>query len=552
MISSAQILNICSDKIELNMNMSQENFAKARLLQYMTEPGYIAKIIENKVKFEPYYFLETAAEKSVDNQSNIKIVANGFLGKSFYDILNQQDNKQEQCKVFNLLNKIFCSAIESNINLSFTSPLFTIISQNYDCVLFLPQELCSRSLLNFGDDVYSYYLGCYNNPGLSIKDNINFILSCYAYKIITNKLPYNELNTEIRIEDYYDGNFIPLEYTEECKNTEYGKLISFNLNKGTSKGRKLENSKEIPDLNDFFIITSTSLSEKDKNEKKQNLFNKNNKKIKFLRKCRKNSFALKTLAFVLCSVIVLIIGFFAGRSTPPDIRGLTSYQVVETAFTAFSKLDVQLFTCCIETNRNTRKFEEIMANFYTTGKMRSAYEVDAGTLPPNQWFHLKNQKQFSNYWTFGLTNLKINGNSANLSSEDYKINKKQKLPFIKEENNKILKKGDTIKYDLTYFMIYHETLKKLFVNEYTTEVTLVFNGKRWKISNIEDNYMPLQINTKDFNNKFNNYLSKENDIYKVMNLLRVDYPWLPTQKELEAGNNEVKKFFTQLYTVKKE
>lgn len=544
--SPADILTKIEDTIVLQLHMSQEDFAKARLMQYMTEAGYIGKKENNEWIFSQYRFKETAGDKD-----NIAISGPGFNGTTLFNLLNGDDIETKKT-VLNLLKEIYDSAISQDIPLNTPSKLFTLISDDYDTVIFLPTELTSRALLNISDEAYSYFTGCYNNPALNINYNLRFNLSCYYYEFIAGNKPYSNLSSELRYEDYYDGYFLPLEYYKNCLNSDAGKIITTYLKKSCPKFRNLNITDNIPNIEDFYLKKSNNLNaenKKDATEKWNNIFVK---KVNFFRKCRKNSFKLKTLGFVLATIVVLVIGFFAGRTPPPDVKGLTSRQVVETAMTGISKLDVQLFTSCLRSHKDGRKIEEMIASFYTSGKMRQLYDVDAGTLPVNQWFHLKNQKHYANYWSFGLTNLFIDGKPGDLSAKYHKHDKKADVKFLKEEDGKILKKGDSKSYKLNYYLVYHQTLNNIFVHKYDTTVTLIFNGKRWKIVNIDDKYIEIPVDTKKFNNAYNELIKNNLTSFEAVKILRKDYPWVPSDIELENGDAEVREYFTNLYTVKKQ
>lgn len=544
--SPADILTKIEDSIVLQMHMSQEDFAKARLMQYMTEAGYIGKKENDKWIFSEYRFKETAGDKD-----NIAISGSGFKGKSLFDLLSS-DNIDIKKSVLNLLNELYTEAINQNIQLKSPSKLFTIISDDLTSVLFLPNELSTRALLNLSDETFSFFTGCYNNPALDVSNNLRFNLSCYYYEFITGNKPYKNLNSELRYEDYYDGYFLPLEYYKNCTNSNAGKIITTYLKKNCPKFRNITITEHIPNIEEFYLENPKNLNAEDKKaatEKWNKVFVK---KTNFFRKCRKNSFKLKTLAFILATIIVLVIGFFAGRTPPPDVKGLTSRQVVETAMTGISKLDVQLYTSCLRSHNDGRKIEEMIASFYTSGKMRQLYDIDAGTLPVNQWFHLKNQKHYANYWSFGLTNLLIDGEPGDLSANYHKHDKKEVVKFLTEEDGKILHKGHTKSYKLNYYLVYHQTFNNIFVHKYDTLVTLVFNGKRWKITNIDDKYEEITVDTKKFNNDYNKLLNDNLTPFEAVKILRNDYPWVPTDVELEKGDAEVREYFTNLYTVKKQ
>ncbi|NLM00204.1 MAG: hypothetical protein GX220_01965 [Treponema sp.] len=540
LFSQADILNITKDKIELSMQMSQSDFAKAKLLQYLTEPGYLAKITDNEVKFSEFRFEETT-----EKNGNILVISKGYSGTSLYEFFFEKKINENSFKAFELLKKIFENAILQKKIIPFTAPLFTIISSDFTEILFLPKELCLRSLLNCGDKTYSKFAGLFINENLNNEDSLRFTLSIYAYFLVTGKLPFNEIDSEKRYEDYYDCKFIPLELCEKCKNSDAGKIVTFNLCKGSPMGRKLESSKSLPNINSFFEINNFSLSQKTKDNQKKRILLKHNKTIPFLRKCRKNSFAIKTWAFVIFSALILILGYFIGRKPPTNIKGLTSFQVIETAYTGFNNLDLPLFNSCM-TGKAGKNFEEFIAGFYATGKIRMMYEKDAGTLPPSQWFHLKND---TDYWTFGLTNLLINGQTGNLSANYHKRKKGEKVYPVKIENGLVLHKGDTKKFNASYYRLHHQSLDKLFVNFHTTEIETTYDGKKWLISKFDDKFTPVELDTAQFNTKYVTLLKEGNSVFSAIEILRKEYEWLPTEVDLKKGITEIRQFYFKKFNM---
>ncbi len=532
-----------TNSLKFNMNLSATNFARSRLQQYLKEAGYLAsKTTESKWIFTSYYFEET---EQINN--TVYVCGNPFAGVTFYEILKSNDRTQAKLALSAVIAATE-SAIQQNIKLPLCGPVCTLLNKDLTSVLFLPMELLERSLINSGKIEYNSYFGKWINKGLENIDAHRFLLSNYVYYYITGLNAFNENDEEIRTEDYYDCNFIPLEITEECKNSESGKIITFNLSKGSPKGRKAETSIPVPDLNIFEKYSNDSYTSENKNIMRNNFNKKNNRKLKIVRKYRKNLMSVKTALFIGFTAFILLFVYFAGKSPTPDTLGLNSRQVAECAFTGLNHLDIQLFMECMKGNTG-KNFQEIIAGFYTSGKMRANYEREAGTLPPNQWFYVANKKGYD-YWSFGITNFTLNGTEADSDATYYKHNKNEKVKSLKEENRKILQKGDICKYQAKYYMLHHETLNKLYVDEHTTNIELTYNGKKFYITNLEDTFTPVEFSTYDFNKKLTELLNQNNSVIKCCEKLKEEYPWVPTENEIKKGQEGIRKFFLDKYMIK--
>ena len=304
----------------------------------------------------------------------------------------------------------------------------------------------------------------------------------------------------------------------------------------------------IPSLDSYNEESTLQLTDKEKSELRKIHEARKEKKLSFVRKYRKNIMSIKTAAYIAGTILILTFVYFIGKSPAPDTLGLTSRQVTECAFTGVNRLDIQLFMECMKGNTG-KNFQEIIAGFYTSGKMRANYEREAGTLPPNQWFYVYNKKGY-NYWSFGITNFTLNGIEADSDASYYKHGKKEKVKAIKEENGRLLKKGDIASYTAHYYMLHHETLDKLYVDEHTSELELTYNGKKFYVTSFKDSFIPVEFSTYDFNKEFSELLSQNKTISKCCEILKEKYPWVPCEKEIIRGQEEIRKFFLDKYMIK--
>ncbi len=531
-----------SDSLKFNMNMSGVNFARSRLQQYLKASGFIAKKNpDNSWSFTKYFFEET-----VQSDDKFYICGKPFNGIPFFEILTSSDYQFKK----NNLNRLIDAtefALAENIQLPVCGPVCTLINTTADEILFLPMELTERSLIASGKFEYNNYYGKWVNKGLDFVDAHRFLLSNYVYFLITSKNAFNEIDEEIRTEDYYDCNYIPLELTDECINSDSGKIITFNLSKGSPKGRKSKQSIIIPNLESFEEKIQNFSDNNEKELLRNKYLQKKQKKISIVRKYRKNIMPVKTAAYIVSMLIILILVYFMGKSPAPDTLGLHSREVAECTFTGINKLDIQLFMECMKGNTG-KNFQEIIAGFYTSGKMRANYEREAGTLPPASWFYVFNKPGYS-YWTFGITNLTLNNTEADCYTTCYKP-EKQKRKRLTEENGKVLQKGDVCLYQAHYFLLHHETLDKLYVDEHTSNLEITYNGKKFLVTSFEDSFESIDFSTYDFNKELTELISKDYSIQKCCEILKEKYPWIPAQNELLKGKEEIRKFFLDKYMIK--
>lgn len=528
-------------EVLLTMNISGREFAKAKLMQYLNAPGYTATwISDDSCVFNSWCFTGTEEREGI-----IYMTGPSFTGVTLLTILTDPVYKDRRVNVFEKLRSAIEQSIESNITLPLSGPCATLVAED-GTLLFLPQEYIQRSVSFLHETDASSLYGCYHRPGLNHTDSLRFMLSVYAYQIITGRLPYPKKNEEERIDDYTDKNFIPVKYWNPHVSTEFSDLLSHNFSvaaeiKRTNKKNKKQvqeepteiKSKSLPSLES--AIHETKALDYSENEQlsAQNRYKFTTahlKKIRFKRFFRNKGTLLKIIA-AICAVVIIIIGSLINDSkNKPTTIGLSPYEVVELFYTSLNTLDVVL------TSSTTKKsmddgYKNMISNFYVMNKVRTAYDTSSQTLHPGQWLLINGN--FA-HWMFGVTQLQIDSIHADIYAKHHKI-KRQPL----QEN-----KGAKESMSVSFYLVRHEGSEELVVTTCNDIVELEFYKNRWIIVNITSDDKVEVFNANDFNSEYAELDSSLN-VYEKANFLSKKYYWIPTDIEIKKSLEELQALYDQ-------
>lgn len=531
-----------SDEVLLNMNISGREFAKAKLMQYLNDPGCIVSFIaDGSAVYSTWCFSGTKEEGNT-----MFMTGSAFVGVTLLSILTDPSLQSKRLDAFERVR----SAVEQSFNKDITLPLCgpegTILGSD-GSVLFLPQEYMQRSVSFLDDTDASSLFGCYIRPGLNHTDSLRFMLSVYAYHIITQRLPFPKKNTEERIDDYTDNNFIPVQYWNPHISPELADILSHNLSVRSviKKGKKQKSSMH-EQINEIKTIALPALDLHLKNtdiddykqleqscaSERVAFISSQAKKIKLKRFFRQKGTIVKILASIAAVVLILIFSFIRQISNRPSTVGLTPFQVAESFYTSLNELDVTL-TSSTTIRSFDKGYKNMISSFYVINKVRTAYDASSQTLHPGQWLY--NNRNFAD-WMYGITNFYIDSTPGDCFSHHHEQGLKR-IPLRED-------KGAVKTLLVTYYLVRHESLEDIVVTECKETVEMEFFKNRWLIKNIISDNTEFNIEAVSFYKLFSSFESSA-DVYEKARLLSETYSWIPSEKEIQTALEELKARYEQ-------
>ncbi len=529
-----------ANEVLLTMNISGREFAKAKLMQYLNDPGYIVSFLaDGSCVFNPWCFNGTKEEGET-----IYMTGPAFEGLTFLLILTDPSHSKKRIDAFERIRSAVEQSFEQNITLPLCGPVGTLIAQD-GSILFLPQEYIQRSVSFLDDKEASTLYGCYHRGGLSHTDSLRFTLSVYAYEIITQRLPFQKKNTNERIEDYIDSNFIPAHFWNPCISKEYTDILSHNLriptkirqakkkNKKTREDVFESKSLALPSLDLHIHETDIENSKEHENtcaQERYAFISSQTRKVKTKRFFRQKGNLVTIFATVSILIFIIAYSFIIENKNKPSTIGLSPFQVTESFYTSLNELDVELTS--ITTIRSFDKgFKNMISSLHVINKLRTAYDPSCQILHPGQW--LLNNRNFAD-WMFGVTNFTINDIPANCFSNYHKTDI-QRLP-LHEEN------GAKETFLVSYFLVRHESNADIAVTQYKETVELEFRKDRWLITAINSEDSEFYVPTTELYNDIRSF-DDSIDVYERSAILSSTYFWMPTAQEIYKAIEVLKEHY---------
>ncbi len=556
-----RIIEIKDGKIWLNSGLNQESFGRTKLSLSIEEKGKIAEFDGNEIRFSDFEFAD------IENKSgSVFFTAELSEGKSFLEILSENDKKIQKNAVEKLILAL-TKAYEKNENLNVSGGAQGIVFAN-EKIIFLPPELfeqcaqnCAQNCTEDSDKNSGNFKFVYK--GLSPKEQILFFRSVAAYKSLTKKFPFDENDLTKRQVDIGDEKFIPIKLylpkiSEKLassidaglkiKPEEFEKAgkRELKISKDAKKNQKNLNLAENFDIEEFnreLEITqknqknenaeissekNSEISFEEKNlEKKRNAFAKKmSAKIAVKRFFRRNKTAILALAAFLAFAAWMANGFIKENRQLATSKGLDSIQTAAAMYTFIHRADVPNLQE-IAKGKQTRDLIFKVAGFYVTSKQREEQNAADKSVTPGQWlFYNKN----SSNWMYGITNLKIDGKK--FPAENKFPKRMEKPESLKEENGKILKRGDKTVHTAEYYLV-HQDANRIFAEKTTEEVELEWNGNRWIVKGGKGKSSPLSVKSKTFSDEYYALLENGNSIKDAVSILKAKYEWLPDENDIK-------------------
>lgn len=569
--------------------MTQSAFAKSRMADHMEENGWLAQRDGGKWNFSEWRFTGTRTRMSESGHVTETVVLEGagFTGrtlKDFFDLdFSRELGNAEKAFVIYAAART-CSSLEAaskqKIDVANIGGGGIYLSADFSKILFLPRSLFENAVECGGETNSSEQNGIYVNPTLHGSAAINFTQSVIAYRALTREFPFKSLKNNERLTDYFDRNYEPLRNRIWALDEKLSFFVDNALQRksglrkhgaGKARGSSItekiggilsedSDRKSSIDGGDFSLTfpmvslyKELGLDEKGeipaggvlspvirKSNMSQEAFEENafKEKSRFqLRLSLKRWFrAKRTPITAVCAIFLglLLVGamYFQSDSTNPTSKGLTSFETVEMFYSSVNNLDVTAMQGC-SSGSKINAFSDMVSAVYVTAKNRSAYNVKDQTVSPAKWMNFNFDGKYS---IFGLTDFNINDSKGSVFFSGPLKNSHPKA--VSEENGRAVKDKDTRDYTVTYNLVFSDSEATLSVTRRTDAVHLLFHKNRWVITAIQtsdDSEEPV-----DYRRFYADYQATFKDREKnpviSANLLRPDYPWIPTNSEIqEAG-----------------
>lgn len=519
-----QIL-VTGEKVILRTGMTKDEFSRANIIQYINSKGYVIK----KESKGDFCFREWAFDTVEERDSHIELSGESFFGIALYDILKETQSSitEPVCIKPNEVQKkhwkTLCAAIEAinaaiehKIRLPNAGPL-GIVCGDDDSFLFLPDAVLNRSLSIRSKETAAEFYYSWKQPLLSDDKAFSHTVSTYLYTVLTGREAFPAKSIDEIAEDYCDCNFVPVQYYAALK-PELAEKIN-NCLDGKKKflpsvARLLDFLSDDVDSLYIDIGTQNLAVVLEKFQKKQMV------SIKRLRFFRKHVGVISIGSVLAVCVIAMAISISVSIKSKPATTGLTVFQTVESYYAGYTHLDGEIVDACI-TGPDTKTISKLVSQIYVLGKMKAAYGFGSGIFTPAQWLLMPD---FEHENVYGLSCLKINGINADLSAE-----------YIRETDRKILNEepGKTDSVTVSFYLISNLNDEGFSVEKHNDILTLEFRKNRWFITHIDENITLVPVDFEEF------VVSKKEGTTAV-------YEWLPSEKEIQNAEKELKKKFTLL------
>ena len=565
------IISFEKNQLKLNSGILEENFGKMSFSSIITEKGVLVHVEKSDDVYSFDYSSWTFQNvKSFDTDTGRRVF---FLGESpFEKTPSTLLNLLEGDKAFEAgmaVIRILTDAALSKPELCYTGAggiLLNLESETKYSALILPGTLFTNATAGLSDEEKARNINSWINPTLYGNQALRFARSNLAYRILTGRLPFPEVNTIERNADILDKKYLPLELCvpgiDEKLTQKINSELELNSAKVNIPGKK-EKKSLAAKLNDdrprnesdaqkaarlqaeyvkavsaypMELLEnckekSNSISDGDFSKKASEYMAKKNARVAAKRKIRRNTGIIVTASIITLVLIILIANTIKTNGLDKTTKGLTAEQVVESWYQQINALDT-VYISDAGKGKAPNNVANIVSQMYVIGKNRQAYSRDRGIQNPAAFFlSLKKDTQINEGGLYGVTNLTLNDEVKNM---DVKIPvKKEKVPAITEDKGiSVYNKMNSVQ--RAHYYIIHTEAEELFVEEQTELITLTFMKDRWIITDIAQTVVPVKVDSRAF---FKDYFSVlelcDNDSQAAVRVLRNKYPWLPDQKAFE-------------------
>ena len=543
------LVSPAADRLTLSSSLDAEAFGKVNPTPLLDERGWLATIPaatdENTVTFAEWRFDGTQSD-----QDGIALFAGRSPGdgKTLYHIF-ADGTDEEIARAAVAVCAAISAALAQGIGMEAVGAegivVFAQAAQTQ--VLFLPAELfgrCANNARGRTADFSDFYV----HKGLSGTAALLFTRAVIAYRALCGSLPYREPDLSKRQADIFDARFVPVSLMRTDIDATLASAIDSGLqlraeprvvpgerryvNEKDAERRKhiLAAAERFSPAAFATVCQAAPVQPDDLARRRQAFVAKQTADVRRRRFFRRNRSTLALAAIAIALAVWAVASFERENRRLATSKGLTSWETTQELYATIHRANVPHLQE-IAKGKKTKTLRQIVSGFYVTNRSRYAMSQDDATVSPAEWLYLKNQ---TNFWQYGLTNLRIDGRDAD-SSTAYPVRADKPQPLAAEPGV-TLKNGATVRHTAEYFLVNNDGSARISANKVTDTVTLTWRHGRWLVTDIASKSKSGFVFTKDFYADYQAALdAADGDIERTADILRETYEWIPTAAELRAG-----------------
>ena len=556
-----QLIEINGKTIKLCSGMTEESFAKTKYSQLLGEKGLFASAdFSDSEKPAEFTFSDWSFEtirseewgEGTEKSQEKLVIYEGSLPDPSGKLLPLTQQLEASGDTLPAVKKaeIILSAINQAVAKGYKLPkigggILSSFEGDRAAILFLPEELFSSFVSNFGDENYNKFYGFYANPILEGDAALAFMMASISYKAFTNQFPFENPDKQERVSDILDKKYLPIELSLNG----FDQKAAFAINTALTMSKDNQRTVNHQFLEKLTAAASASSNQKGENTlsafefeaRKSEFLKAQNAKIEAKRKLHKNS--AKIIAGLATFAILLLFVFSTIKTNgnQPTTKGLSPAQVTELFFQSINEKDVQLMMEVCKGNK-FKPYMTTITNMHVANAASQAYTFSSVNVAPHKWFffaqdNIKEQKTS----LFGISNLEIDGRDSLL---DAKANIKKEKPSI-VSGDQAAKEDGFITLNISYYIVETEPESgNIEVNFTTGTVTLTWLKNRWILTDIDVEAEPLPFDSTEFKSEYWSSLkNSDNDVVKAVEKLRFRYPWIPSRAVMENEEKALKELF---------
>lgn len=535
--------------------LSEDVFAKTRLVEHLTEKGLLAELGDDGV----FAFKEWAFTSTQSNGETVVLCADDW-GDSPVSLLELLDsNKRAVCVAIN--------AMQSASKKPAAGAGGIYVSSDMKRVLFLPPALFDLSSSFRGAYEYHWRQGVWRCANDEL--NCAFIAASMAYCLLTGKPPYNNTNEVARDADIYDKNYLPLELAINGVNPELSSavdavleapsallranetggaansanngagMVSGGAHKGKNSGALAASYSlpidalytEVALSGDFDAARPGAISGDEFKARVDEYCRARDKRIRRSRTLRRNKAAIT--AAVIGAAAAAVAVFFAHRDAMdrPTMQGLTSREVTSVFYKAINEQDVAMVTASAH-GKVSSEVGDGLSQVFVSGKMRSMYET-GGIVTLEEWLIRNANGAVQNtFGVYGLTNVKIDGASA---IHNIKVPLKKEHPAPVRLRDIDILEGSTASHIVRYYFVHTEGEEQdFFCEKHVDRVLLTYIKDKWRVTDVMQETEDLEVDSASFRADLKNAISADTSgkgnlaaVSNALSALKGKYVWLP-------------------------
>lgn len=493
------------EEIKFDTQLSQIEAAKTKLFSLISECGVLAEC-ENILSAKTKFVFSQWKFDNIKNE-NDKVffcgVSSAEIPMEFFFGTDENVTLQtrwQQLVASYAICAAYSQATAENISIPINGAagIFCAFSGKKITLLFLPEKLFDTVCAFYGAEKYwkkqaswisPFRTSSATNTSANAK-NIAFAQSTLAYYALTQTMPFASANEQTLAQEIHDKNFMLIEHKINgidknlaaviddalCMN---GKIFSVEMLETLRRELGLtENENEITEPK-----RENKISEKEFAEKTESIYASKKTKVNTKRKLQRNKILIIAGIIAVFIATATTFNIHEGNKTKPTTIGLTSEEAVTLFYKSLHTLDGELLSATSK-GKAAKTFSSSIANIYITGKMRSAYG-GKDFITPEEW--LSSESPQMETPVYGIINFTLDGKQVSPIVIEAPTNENHS-PALTEENGTQLSKGTQKKYNAKYSIMILDASANISQNmQYDETVTLTFDGKRWRVTEVIEN-----------------------------------------------------------------